>query len=76
MGIGVGEMSSDKMFTLSEVECLGACVNAPMVQVRSIFKWYPIINVKLKYFYNEKFVRLDLPITTYSFRLMTTTTKT
>lgn len=21
------------MFTLSEVECLGACVNAPMIQV-------------------------------------------
>ena len=37
MGIGVGEMSADKLFTLSEVECLGACVNAPMVQVRCIF---------------------------------------
>ena len=34
LNIGVGEMSKDKMFTLSEVECLGACVNAPMVQVR------------------------------------------
>ena len=32
LGIGVGEMTKDKMFTLSEVECLGACVNAPMVQ--------------------------------------------
>ncbi|XP_044269783.1 NADH dehydrogenase [ubiquinone] flavoprotein 2, mitochondrial [Tribolium madens] len=29
----VGETSSDGMFTLSEVECLGACVNAPMIQV-------------------------------------------
>merc|ERR1712083_551168 len=33
IGIGVGEMSSDKMFTISEVECLGACSNAPMVQI-------------------------------------------
>lgn len=29
----VGETSEDRMFTLSEVECLGACVNAPMVQI-------------------------------------------
>ena len=33
LGIGVGETTKDKMFTLSEVECLGACVNAPMIQV-------------------------------------------
>ena len=25
------------MFTLSEVECLGACVNAPMMQVNNEF---------------------------------------
>ena len=29
----VGETSADMMFTISEVECLGACVNAPMVQI-------------------------------------------
>uniref|UniRef100_A0A023F8J3 Putative ubiquinone oxidoreductase ndufv2/24 kd subunit n=1 Tax=Triatoma infestans TaxID=30076 RepID=A0A023F8J3_TRIIF len=29
----VGETSKDMMFTLSEVECLGACVNAPMIQI-------------------------------------------
>ena len=33
IGCGVGGTSADKMFTLSEVECLGACVNAPMVQI-------------------------------------------
>jgi len=33
LNIKVGETSEDKMFTLSEVECLGACVNAPMVQI-------------------------------------------
>lgn len=33
LGIKPGETSKDGMFTLSEVECLGACVNAPMIQV-------------------------------------------
>jgi len=33
LGIEVGQMSADKLFTLSEVECLGACVNAPMMQI-------------------------------------------
>lgn len=26
-------MTKDKMFTISEVECLGACVNAPMMAI-------------------------------------------
>ncbi len=30
---GFGETSADGMFTMSEVECLGACVNAPILQV-------------------------------------------
>jgi len=33
LGIEVGETTADGMFTLKEVECLGACVNAPMMQV-------------------------------------------
>jgi NADH-quinone oxidoreductase subunit E len=33
LGIGVGETTADGKFTLREVECLGACVNAPMLQV-------------------------------------------
>ena len=33
LGVGLGETTSDRMFTLVEVECLGACVNAPMVQI-------------------------------------------
>ena len=33
LGIGVGGMTDDKLFTISEVECLGACVNAPMIQI-------------------------------------------
>lgn len=26
-------MTKDKMFSISEVECLGACVNAPMMAI-------------------------------------------
>ena len=33
LGIKVGETTQDKLFSLSEVECLGACVNAPVVQI-------------------------------------------
>lgn len=33
LGIGVGEVSEDGVFSLEEVECLGACVNAPVVQI-------------------------------------------
>lgn len=33
LNIDVGETSKDGLWTLSEVECLGACVNAPMMQV-------------------------------------------
>jgi len=33
LGIKNGETSKDGMFTLLEVECLGACVNAPMMQI-------------------------------------------
>jgi NADH-quinone oxidoreductase E subunit len=31
--IDINETTKDKIFTLKEVECLGACVNAPMIQV-------------------------------------------
>lgn len=33
LGISAGETTEDGEFSLHEVECLGACVNAPMVQV-------------------------------------------
>ena len=34
---GWGETSEDGMFTMTEVECLGACVNAPILQVDDDF---------------------------------------
>ena len=33
LGIKMGQTTVDKRFTLTEVECMGACVNAPMVQI-------------------------------------------
>lgn len=33
LGIGVGETTKDGAFSLAEAECLGACVNAPMIQI-------------------------------------------
>ncbi len=33
LGIDLNETSEDGEFTLTEVECLGACVNAPMIQI-------------------------------------------
>lgn len=38
LGIESGETTSDKMFTIKEVECLGACGYAPMLQLGDIFK--------------------------------------
>merc|ERR1711953_338100 len=44
LGIGVGQTTEDKMFTISEVECLGACVNAPMIQIND--DYYEDLTVK------------------------------
>lgn len=32
-GLRKGEVTNDGLFTLTEVECLGTCANAPMVQI-------------------------------------------
>ncbi len=33
LNVGLGETTADKKFTLKEVECLGACVHAPVLQL-------------------------------------------
>ena len=33
LGIEIGQLSGDKKFSLNKVECLGACVNAPIVKI-------------------------------------------
>jgi len=37
LGIDFGEVTEDGLFSMLEVECLGACVNAPIVQVNDDF---------------------------------------
>jgi NADH-quinone oxidoreductase subunit E len=37
LGIGMGGTTEDGLFTLVDVECLGACVNAPILQVNDDF---------------------------------------
>ncbi|KAI9836806.1 MAG: hypothetical protein M1819_000971 [Sarea resinae] len=33
LGVTPGHTTADNLFTVTEVECLGACVNAPMIQI-------------------------------------------
>lgn len=37
LGIGFGEVTPDGKFSLKEVECLGACVNAPVIQIGNTY---------------------------------------
>lgn len=43
LGIHEGETTPDGMFTLREVECLGSCANAPMIQVPFVFAIHLLI---------------------------------
>jgi NADH-quinone oxidoreductase E subunit len=55
--IDVGNTTRDNMFTLSEVECLGACINSPVVQIND--DYYEDLNEKsmLKILKNLKSVK-------------------
>jgi NADH:ubiquinone oxidoreductase subunit E len=37
LGIKCGQVTQDSMFSLCEVECLGACTKAPMAQINDDF---------------------------------------
>lgn len=37
LGIGVGESSSDEKYTVSQVECLGSCGTAPVMQINDTY---------------------------------------
>ncbi|RMG93008.1 MAG: NAD(P)H-dependent oxidoreductase subunit E [Zetaproteobacteria bacterium] len=37
LGIKVGETTPDGMFTVTEVECAGACSGAPVVQINNVY---------------------------------------
>lgn len=51
----LGGTSEDKLFTVSEVECLGACANAPMFQVNDD---YYVSNYELSSSIGNRFYRL------------------
>jgi NADH-quinone oxidoreductase subunit E len=37
LGVGLREVSADGLFSVVEVECLGACANAPMAQINDFY---------------------------------------
>jgi len=40
LGIDMGEITEDNMFSLVVVECLGACAGAPMMQINDLYYEY------------------------------------
>jgi len=60
LGIRCGETTQDGLFTIVEVECLGACVNAPMLQVNN--EWvYEDLDEKSTINLIEQFRRGETP---------------
>src|SRR3546814_17733132 len=37
LGVGLREVTADGLFSIVEVECLGACANAPMAQINDLY---------------------------------------
>jgi NADH:ubiquinone oxidoreductase subunit E len=37
LGIGIGQVTPDGVFSLVEVECLGSCGTAPMMQINDAY---------------------------------------
>ena len=44
IGVNIGEVSKDCVFSLNKVECLGACVNAPIVKINQ--NYYEDLNLQ------------------------------
>ena len=59
LGIGMNETTPDGLFTMKEVECLGACVNAPMVQIND--DYYEDLDADSMTKLLEKFARGEAP---------------
>ncbi|HLI14082.1 MAG TPA: NADH-quinone oxidoreductase subunit NuoE [Alphaproteobacteria bacterium] len=59
LGIEVGETTPDGKFSLVEVECLGACVNAPVVQIND--DYYEDLTPEKMEDILEKFARGEKP---------------
>jgi NADH-quinone oxidoreductase E subunit len=59
LGIGIGGSTPDGKFSMVEVECLGACVNAPILQVNDDF--YEDLDGKLTEELLDKLARDEVP---------------
>lgn len=59
LGITSGQTSADGKFSLLEVECLGACVNAPMVQIND--DYYEDLDYETTAELIERLSRDDVP---------------
>ena len=59
LGIGLKEVMPDGKFSLVEVECLGACVNAPMIQINDDF--YEDLDAKSMEALLDKLARGETP---------------
>ncbi|MGH6941661.1 NADH-quinone oxidoreductase subunit NuoE [Hypericibacter sp.] len=59
LGIGLKEVTPDGKFSLVEVECLGACVNAPMIQINDDF--YEDLDAKSMEALLDKLARGETP---------------
>jgi NADH-quinone oxidoreductase E subunit len=59
LGIGIGGSTADGKFSMVEVECLGACVNAPILQVNDDF--YEDLDGKLTEELLDKLARDEVP---------------
>lgn len=59
LGIKAGQTTADGQFTLIEVECLGACVNAPMMQIGDDF--YEDLNAETSVAVLDALTRGDKP---------------
>ncbi|MFZ4761829.1 MAG: NADH-quinone oxidoreductase subunit NuoE [Alphaproteobacteria bacterium] len=61
LGVKLGETTTDGEFTLVEVECLGACVNAPMMQIND--DYYEDLTAQSAENILEKLARGEKPVT-------------
>ncbi|MGE0754944.1 MAG: NADH-quinone oxidoreductase subunit NuoE [Alphaproteobacteria bacterium] len=59
LGIGLNQTTPDGKFTLREVECLGACVNAPMCSIDG--KYYEDLSGKIMTNILEDYLRNNTP---------------
>jgi NADH-quinone oxidoreductase E subunit len=59
LGIGLNRTTADGKFTLIEVECLGACVNAPVIQINDDF--YEDLDAKSTEALIDAFARGETP---------------